>query len=229
MVLLGTLLVGLVGLLGRRIGGDTVGLVAAGDRGGEPEHLGQRRARDVGDADRADRHRARCCARCGGATGRAGGAPRCVGAACGLATLARVEFVLLRAVARARGRVRRCRDRGRSGGSRRSSSWWRDARGHRPVGRFQPRALPRPDVRLDQRRAHARRRELRRRVLRHRDRLLGPRLRRQPAGRATSRRSSDALRHRGLHYAKGHLSRVPGRRARARRAHLEPLPPARHR
>src|SRR4051794_40342195 len=36
MVLLGTLLVALVGLLGRRVGGDTVGLVAAGIGGVSP-------------------------------------------------------------------------------------------------------------------------------------------------------------------------------------------------
>jgi hypothetical protein len=94
MVLFGTLLVGLVGLLGRRIGGDTVGLVAAGIAAVSPniwvndglvmsETL---TALTVVGAllgalwwrDRPSWRRAAL-----------------VGAVCGLATLTRVEFVLL--------------------------------------------------------------------------------------------------------------------------------------
>ena len=57
MVLLGTLLVVLIGLLGRRVGGDATGLVAAGIAAVTPEHLGERRARHVGDVTGVRRRR----------------------------------------------------------------------------------------------------------------------------------------------------------------------------
>ena len=105
MVLLGTLLVGLIGLLGRRIGGDTVGLVAAGIAAVSPniwvndglvmsETLTALTVVGAMFAALWWRDRPSLGA------GRGGRARLC-----GLAVLARVEFVLLRAVARARGRV----------------------------------------------------------------------------------------------------------------------------
>ena len=63
MAVLGTLLVLLVGLLGRRVGGMTVGLGRGRYRGAVPGPLGERRAHHVGDRHRHRGRRLRCCSR----------------------------------------------------------------------------------------------------------------------------------------------------------------------
>ena len=145
------------------------------DRGGESEHLGQRRARDVGDAHRADgrRRAARCAlvARSAELAARRGGrsavrARRRSPASSSLLLVPLLAVVVACTLPRAVGRAL---EAGAGRGRRR-------ARRDRAVGGLQPRALPRPHVRLDERRSHARRRELRRGV---------PRAARRASGRSS--------------------------------------------
>ena len=185
MVVLGTILVGLVGLLGRRVGGETVGLVAAGIAAITPNlwvNDGLVMSETVTGLavvgallcafrfwDRPSLRRAAA-----------------LGAVCGLAALGarRVRVVRRaarggRAVLRAPGGAHRpgcVRGRGGDVGAARDGA----------VGGVQPRALPRPHVHLDERRHHAGRRQLRGHVLRFGNRPVGPRLvhrQSQPAGR----------------------------------------------
>ena len=108
------------------------------------EHLGQRRARHVGDGHRPHGRRRDAAAR-----SRCWDRPTLwraavLGALCGLAALARAEFDPARAAARDRRRACVRREPWPTGARSRSpASWHRGPRG-RAVGRVQPRALPRP-------------------------------------------------------------------------------------
>ena len=59
-VICGTITIAVIGLLGRAVGGERVGIVAAVDRRGVREPVDQRRPRDVRERERA-RVSARCC------------------------------------------------------------------------------------------------------------------------------------------------------------------------
>ena len=218
MALFGTILVLLIGLLGRRVGravprvsADAVGLVAAGIAAVVAQHLGERRAdhgrdahggrggrgvsprvRALGPADARARRGARCPVR----RGRAGPG--------------RADPV--RAAARRRGRAgdaclvvepHRFRVRGRR----------REHRRDRPVGRLQPRSLQRFHLRLDQRRDRARGLELQQRVLRERDRAdvdRGPdACIDNPPPPGDQSQVATVYRKRAFHYMRTHLRRVP--------------------
>ena len=145
------------------------GSIAAGHRRALAEHLGERRAGHVGDADRRRGGRCVACSRSRCGTTRPCWWAVALGACCGVVALGRAELVLFVPLL---GIVVALTTR----------ASWADRTafafavvlagvvGGRAVGRLQRAPLRGPDVRVDQRRHRARRLELRQRVLRQRDR-----------------------------------------------------------
>ena len=216
----------LIGLLGRRVGGDAVGLVAAGIAAVSPNiwvNDGLVMSETVTNLTVVGALLLAFAAYDRPSTRRFAA----LGAMCGLAALARAElllFVPLLAVpiawqgagALAGARCRRRRERARRGA----------------VGRLQPHPLRRARVPLDERRPRALRFELRSRLLRRRYRADVVRhdraLRRRAAATGRPERCRQGVSQPGVRLRPRPLGRRAGRGARARRSHVEPVPAARH-
>ena len=193
MTLLGVLVVVGLGLLGRRVGGDRVGLIAAGLGGCLRRALGERRPAHVGDAGRT-RHRRRPARRATASTT----APAPAGAALfgvvgGLAGLARAELVLLLPAGRAWSSLAaatRAAIRRRRAARRRARALVTG----RAVGGLEPGPLRAARAALQQRRSHLDRRQL----------STTPTTRRPSASGSCSAPSTDPWR------ATGRRCRTPG-------------------
>ncbi len=169
MAVLGTGVVVLIGLLGRRVRDDRVGLVAAGIAAVSPNLW----VNDGLVMSETIMNLAVVGALLAAVIAFERPSPKrllVLGVCCGLATLARAELLMLVPLLDAAARVAVASATPRVGGRNR-----RQPARHRPVGRVQPRPLRRAHVPLDQRRHRARRLELRPGVLGQRDRALGPR------------------------------------------------------